>query len=133
MAAMTMTEKILARHAKKASVAPGENIWVDVDILMTHDVCGPGTIGVFYEQFGKNARVPVTWLVAANDTYFWPAFSRQLADAFRTGGGRVEFHALPAFGGEGHWLAESESGVRLAASDLDRALKARPQAAAKKR
>ncbi len=54
---MTMTEKILARHAKRKEVEPGENIWVDVDVLMTHDVCGPGTIGVFKEHFGKNAKV----------------------------------------------------------------------------
>ncbi len=54
---MTITEKILARHAKRKSVEPGENIWVDVDVLMTHDVCGPGTIGVFKEHFGKNAKV----------------------------------------------------------------------------
>jgi len=54
---MTMTEKILAKHAGRSRVEPGENIWVNVDILMTHDVCGPGTIGIFYEQFGKNARV----------------------------------------------------------------------------
>src|SRR5687768_9783805 len=57
MPGMTMTEKILAKHAKRASVAPGENIWVDIDVLMTHDVCGPGTIGVFYEKFGKAAKV----------------------------------------------------------------------------
>src|SRR5512146_372196 len=57
MAGMTMTEKIMAKHAGKTRVAPGENIWVNVDVLMTHDVCGPGTIGVFYEQFGKNAKV----------------------------------------------------------------------------
>ena len=54
---MTITEKILARHAKKNEVEAGDNIWVDVDVLMTHDVCGPGTIGVFKEHFGKNARV----------------------------------------------------------------------------
>jgi len=57
MPRMTMTEKILAKHARKSAVAPGENIWVDVDILMTHDVCGPGTIGVFHEHFGRNAKV----------------------------------------------------------------------------
>jgi 3-isopropylmalate/(R)-2-methylmalate dehydratase large subunit len=57
MPGMTMTEKILAKHARRASVQPGENIWVEVDVLMTHDVCGPGTIGVFYEQFGQNAKV----------------------------------------------------------------------------
>lgn len=54
---MTITEKILAAHAGKDTVHPGDNIWVDVDVLMTHDVCGPGTIGIFKEQFGKTARV----------------------------------------------------------------------------
>jgi 3-isopropylmalate/(R)-2-methylmalate dehydratase large subunit len=54
---MTLTEKILARHAGRDSVRPGENIWVDVDVLMTHDVCGPGTIGVFKQHFGQDARV----------------------------------------------------------------------------
>jgi 3-isopropylmalate/(R)-2-methylmalate dehydratase large subunit len=54
---MTMTEKILARHAGRGRVAPGENVWVDVDILMTHDVCGPGTIGIFHEKFGRDAKV----------------------------------------------------------------------------
>jgi homoaconitase/3-isopropylmalate dehydratase large subunit len=52
MPSMTLTEKILARRAGKPSVAAGENMWVNVDVLMTHDVCGPGTIGVFKEQFG---------------------------------------------------------------------------------
>lgn len=56
-APMTMTEKILARHAGKAAVAPGENVWADVDVLMTHDVCGPGTFGVFKKHFGQNAKV----------------------------------------------------------------------------
>ena len=56
-APMTMTEKILAKAAKKDAVAPGENVWVDVDVLMTHDVCGPGTIGVFKKHFGQDAKV----------------------------------------------------------------------------
>ena len=38
-------------------VNPDENIWVDIDILMTHDICGPGTIGVFKQHFGKDAKV----------------------------------------------------------------------------
>ncbi len=57
MSAMTMTEKILARASGKTSVAPGENVWVNVDVLMTHDVCGPGTFGVFKKEFGPNAKV----------------------------------------------------------------------------
>jgi 3-isopropylmalate/(R)-2-methylmalate dehydratase large subunit len=57
MPAMTMTEKILARASGKPFVVPGENVWVNVDVLMTHDVCGPGTIGVFKKHFGENAKV----------------------------------------------------------------------------
>ncbi len=54
---MTITEKILAKHSGKVKVEPGDNIWVDVDTLMTHDVCGPGTIGIFKKEFGEEARV----------------------------------------------------------------------------
>jgi len=57
MSAMTMTEKILARHAGKEVVEPGENVWIDTDVLMTHDVCGPGTIGIFKQHFGADAKV----------------------------------------------------------------------------
>jgi len=57
MPGMTITEKILAKHAGRARVEPNDNIWVNVDILMTHDVCGPGTIGIFHEKFGRNAKV----------------------------------------------------------------------------
>ncbi len=54
---MTITEKIMASHAGRSSVSPGDNVWVNVDVLMTHDVCGPGTIGIFKEQFGNDAKV----------------------------------------------------------------------------
>ena len=54
---MTLTEQILARHAGRDRVEPGDNIWVDTDVLMTHDVCGPGTIGIFKQHFGKDAKV----------------------------------------------------------------------------
>jgi 3-isopropylmalate/(R)-2-methylmalate dehydratase large subunit len=57
MAAMTLTEKILARHAGREAVVPGDNVWVNVDVLMTHDVCGPGTIGIFKKHFGADAKV----------------------------------------------------------------------------
>jgi 3-isopropylmalate/(R)-2-methylmalate dehydratase large subunit len=53
----TITEKILARASGKDMVEPGDNIWVEADILLTHDVCGPGTIGVFKQEFGESARV----------------------------------------------------------------------------
>lgn len=65
---MTMTERILARAAERSSLAPGDNVWVNVDVLMTHDVCGPGTIGIFKKEFGQNAKV-VT-LVAVNTQHY---------------------------------------------------------------
>nr|WP_293149475.1 MULTISPECIES: 3-isopropylmalate dehydratase large subunit [unclassified Microcoleus] len=54
---MTITEKILAKASGRTKVEPGDNIWVETDVLMTHDVCGPGTIGVFKKEFGDNAKV----------------------------------------------------------------------------
>jgi dienelactone hydrolase len=96
-----------------------------------NQVCAPQTLLASAAELGLDAEVPVTWLVAANDSYFSPDLSRQLADAFRKGGDRVEFRVLPASGGEGHFLPESEAGVKLAAPELDRALKA--AAAAKQR
>lgn len=95
-------------------------------------VCAPHTLTAAAGEFGRAARVKVTWLVAANDSYFSPALSRQLADAFRGAGGKADFHVLAAHGSEGHWLVESEGGVKLAAGELDRALKARSPTAANK-
>ena len=88
-----------------------------------NQVCAPHTLMAAAGEFAKGARVPVSWLVAANDSYFPPEFSRKLADAFRAAGGKVDFRVLPAYDGEGHWMAETENGVKFAASELDRALK----------
>ncbi len=98
-----------------------------------NQVCAPHTLVSAASEFGKTARVKVTWLVAANDSYFSHVLSKQLADAFRSAGGQVDFRALPAYGSEGHWLPETEAGVKLAASELDRALKLRTGVPAKKR
>jgi len=74
---MTLTEKILARAAGKPRVQAGDNVWVQADVLMTHDVCGPGTIGVFKREFGKTAKV---WdrnkVVIIPDHYIFTADSK---------------------------------------------------------
>lgn len=59
---MTMTEGIIARRAGQDSVKPGDNVWIDVDKLMTHDVCGPGTFGIFEKEFGEDAQVSLPHL-----------------------------------------------------------------------
>ncbi|MDP3693927.1 S9 family peptidase [Bradyrhizobium sp.] len=95
-------------------------------------VCAPHMLMVAAAEFGRAARVPVTWLVAANDTYFSPDLSRRMAAAFRGSGGKAGFHVLAPSGSEGHWLAESEAGVEIAGPELNRALKSLAPAAAKK-
>src|ERR1039457_4447998 len=74
---MTLTETILARASGKARVQTGDNIWVNADVLMTHDVCGPGTIGVFKREFGETAKV---WdhrkVVIIPDHYIFTADSK---------------------------------------------------------
>ena len=47
---MTIVEKILAKKSGKDEVKPGENIWVNVDVLMTHDVTGPGSMAIFKKK-----------------------------------------------------------------------------------
>jgi len=54
---MNFIETVLARRAGRERVTPGETVWVDVDTLLTHDVCGPGTIGIFQHEFGREATV----------------------------------------------------------------------------
>jgi 3-isopropylmalate/(R)-2-methylmalate dehydratase large subunit len=44
---MTITEKILASHAEKDSVGPGEVIEVRVDLALANDITAPLAIGVF--------------------------------------------------------------------------------------
>ncbi|UEM13083.1 alpha/beta fold hydrolase [Bradyrhizobium barranii subsp. barranii] len=97
-----------------------------------NQICAPQTLLAAAVEFGKAARIPVTWLVATNDSYFAPAFSRQLADAFRGGGGKVDFRTLPAVGSEGHWMIESEAGVKAASRELGLALNQAKPAVAKK-
>lgn len=54
---LNITEKILAKASGKNNLFVDEIVWVEVDVLLTHDICGPGTISIFKNKFGKNAKV----------------------------------------------------------------------------
>ncbi|MEI6217980.1 MAG: aconitase family protein, partial [bacterium] len=85
--AMTITEKILAEKSGVKHVTPGDNVWVNVDILLTHDVCGPGTIGIFKQEFGQKAKVwDKTKVVIIPDHYIFTKDdkSRRNVDILRT-------------------------------------------------
>jgi dienelactone hydrolase len=98
-----------------------------------NQVCAPHSLMLSAAEFGEDAHVPVTWLVAANDSYFSPDLSRQIADAFRRGGDKVDFRVLAASGSEGHWLAETDGGEKIYGPVLDDALKGLVPKPAKKR
>ena len=113
---MTLTEKILARASGKPKVEAGENIWVQADVLMTHDVCGPGTIGVFKREFGKSAKV---WdkqkIVIIPDHYIFTADSKsnRNVDILRD---FVKEQGLPYFydvidDANGHWVFDPSKGM----------------------
>ncbi len=46
---MTITEKILAAHAERETVGPGELIQVEVDLALANDITAPAAIAVFYD------------------------------------------------------------------------------------
>jgi len=73
--------------------------------------CAPDQLVDAAAEFGRTARVPMMWIYARNDTYFGPDLSRRMADAFRTAGGNVEYHLLPDFRDEGHFLISSAEAI----------------------
>jgi dienelactone hydrolase len=69
-----------------------------------HDVCNPGDLVDAYKSFGKTSRIPMLWLYAENDKYFWPELAQKFDAAFRSKGGQDQFVLAPAIGSDGHSL-----------------------------
>jgi len=69
-----------------------------------HDVCNAEDLVHSYRNFGKKSRVPMLWLYAQNDKYFWPELAQKFDAAFRSGGGNDQFVLAPAIGEDGHSL-----------------------------
>ncbi|MGY8673558.1 MAG: 3-isopropylmalate dehydratase large subunit [Verrucomicrobiia bacterium] len=113
---MTLTEKLLARASGKDKVSAGDNVWAKADVLMTHDVCGPGTIGVFKREFGENAKV---WdrerIVIIPDHYIFTQDSKsnRNVDILRD---FVKEQGIPYFydvidDPDGHWQFDATKGL----------------------
>lgn len=47
---MTMTQKILAEHAKKKTVVPGELVEANLDLVLGNDITTPVAVGVFQKM-----------------------------------------------------------------------------------
>jgi dienelactone hydrolase len=90
--------------------------------LESDQVCRPDRLIEAFRAFGKRSRVPMLWVYAANDHFFGPDLAQQFADAFKSGGGNVDFIAAPAFGNDGHGLF-SPAGIPLWSGYVDNFLK----------
>ncbi len=69
-----------------------------------YDVCEPGDLIAAFKDFGKHSRVPMLWIYAQNDKFFFPDLARKFDAAFRSGGGQDQFVLAPPDGDDGHHL-----------------------------
>ena len=75
--------------------------------------CAPDKLVAATGEFGSTARVPMLWIYAENDSYFGPELTKRMHNAFTAAGGDAEYHLLPAFGNDGHFLIDSADAVPL--------------------
>jgi len=75
--------------------------------------CAPGRLVETAGIFGRKARIPSLWLYAENDSYFGPALSRRMVDAYRAAGGIAEYRLLPPYGADGHRLIDLKDGASI--------------------
>ncbi len=69
-----------------------------------HEVCNPEDLIHTYKSFGKHSRIPMLWIYAQNDKFFWPELAQKFDAAFRSQGGNNQFVLAPAIGDDGHAL-----------------------------
>ena len=88
--------------------------------------CAPDRLVEAVAQFGRMARIPMLWIYTHNDSYFGPELSKRLAAAFQAAGGNVEYHLLPDFGEDGHFLIDSADAVPIWAPLVSEFLRSHP-------
>ena len=84
--------------------------------------CAPDDLIAVSAEFGRAIRIPTLWIYTQNDSYFGPDLSQRMAHSFRAAGGRADFHLLPAFGEEGHFIIHSPDAVRIWAPIVEKFL-----------
>jgi dienelactone hydrolase len=75
--------------------------------------CAPEKLVEATREFGSTARIPMLWIYTENDTFFGPSLSRQMHEAYTDAGGTAEYHLLPPFGNEGHFLIDSDDAIPI--------------------
>jgi dienelactone hydrolase len=75
--------------------------------------CAPDKLVEATGEFGRTSRVPMLWIYIENDTFFGPALSKRMHEAFSAAGGRAEYHLVPPFGNEGHYFIGSPDAIPI--------------------
>ncbi|MGN1289035.1 MAG: alpha/beta hydrolase family protein [Bradyrhizobium sp.] len=84
--------------------------------------CAPDKLVEATGAFGHTSRIPMLWFYIENDTFFGPALSKRMYEAFTAAGGRAEYHLLPPFGDEGHFLIGSPDSIPIWSPFVERFL-----------
>jgi dienelactone hydrolase len=75
--------------------------------------CAPDRLVAATAELGRTARTPMLWIYLENDTFFGPALSKRMHDAYTGAGGNAEYHLLPPFGSDGHFFIDSPYSIPL--------------------
>lgn len=75
--------------------------------------CKPDNLVAAAHEFGSTARVPTLWIYTQNDTFFGPALSKRMYDAWTGAGGIAEYHLMPSFREDGHFFVDYPEAVPL--------------------
>jgi dienelactone hydrolase len=75
--------------------------------------CAPDKLVEATADFGRTARTPMLWIYIENDTFFGPALSKEMHRAYVSAGGDAEYHLLPPFGSDGHFMIDSADSIPL--------------------
>src|ERR1700716_3475411 len=84
--------------------------------------CAPDRLVEATGEFGRTSRVPMLWVYIENDTFFGPALSKRMHQAYTEAGGSAEYHLLPPFGSDGHFLIGSPPSISLLSAPVIRFL-----------
>ena len=75
--------------------------------------CAPDQLVAATGDFGRTARTPMLWIYVENDTFFGPALSKRMHEAYTSAGGSAVYNLLPPFGSDGHFLVDSADAIPL--------------------
>jgi len=53
------------------------------------------------------------WIYIENDTFFGPALSKRMHEAFSAAGGKAEYHLVSPFGSDGHFFIGSPDAIPI--------------------